>query len=402
MYILHCKEILKNRSKRSIIFPNSKAERKNQMNKTGKNKFDLDTPCLVLDMDLLERNLATMQHAVREAEKNIRPHVKTHKCSALAKKQIEAGAIGVCAAKLTEAEALAEAGISNILITAPVVTQAKMERLVNLAGEDPTSMVVVDNAETITLLDAASRQRNLTLDVLLDLNVGLDRTGVKPSDAAAVAEHIGACHNLRLRGVQAYAGHVQHIHSYEKRKETSLHALKSAAKVFRDLEAAYPDCIIFSASGTGTFDIDCAIPELTELQVGSYAVMDAEYLAVGSEADETRFRPFEPALRLLTTVISIGHSGFVTVDAGLKTLYKDGAVPQVITPEYRSLTYDWFGDEYGKISGPHDSDLPPLGSVLELITSHCDPTINLFDNVYLTRGEKVIGTWEIDLRGCSS
>lgn len=366
-----------------------------------KNKFALDTPCLVLDIDLLERNLETMQRTVERAGKSIRPHAKTHKCSALAKKQIEAGAVGSCAAKLTEAEALAAAGLKNILITCPVVTPHKIERLANLAAEDPTIMVVVDNSKNVTMLDEAMRNRGETLNVLLDLDVGLDRTGVKPADALAVAEHIETCNNLRLRGIQAYAGHVQHISTYKERRETSLRCLDSAAQAFRDLEAAYKTCNIFSASGTGTFDIDLAIPELTELQVGSYAVMDAEYLAVGSETDDTRFVPFEPALRLLTTVISVGRAGFVTVDAGLKSLYKDGAVPRVITPEYAGLTYDWFGDEYGKVACPRESELPPLGTVLELVVSHCDPTINLFDKYFLTRGEEVIGTWQIDLRGCN-
>jgi D-serine deaminase-like pyridoxal phosphate-dependent protein len=371
------------------------------MKKVVKNKLNLDTPSLVLDMDLLERNLETMQRTVERAGKSIRPHAKTHKCSALVKKQIDAGAVGVCAAKLTEAEALAAAGLTNILITCPVVIAPKIQRLARLAAEDPTLMVVVDNNENITMLDKAIRKQGKTLNVLLDLDVGLDRTGVKPDDALEIADHIGNCNNLCLCGIQAYAGHVQHISSYKERRETSLRCLDSAAQAFRDLEAAYKTCTIFSASGTGTFDIDLAVPELTELQVGSYAVMDAEYLAVGSEADDNRFVPFAPALSLLTTVISVGHAGFVTVDAGLKSLYKDGAVPQIITPEYAGLSYDWFGDEYGKVSSTRESELPPLGTVLEMVVSHCDPTINLFDKYYLTRGEEVIGTWQIDLRGCN-
>jgi D-serine deaminase-like pyridoxal phosphate-dependent protein len=239
------------------------------------------------------------------------------------------------------------------------------------------------------------------MDVLLDVDVGLNRTGARPSDALALAGQIVARPTLRLLGIQAYAGQVQHIRSYDTRRQTSHQCLQEAVHVFRDLQATIPTCTIFSASGTGTFDIDLAVPEITELQVGSYVCMDTEYLDIGSVDNDTRFVSFDPALRLLTTVVSANHEGFVTVDAGLKTLYKDGGMPQVITPANSALEYDWFGDEYGRITGSDHSALPPLGTVLELVTSHCDPTVNLFDNYFLTRGERVTGTWPIDLRGCS-
>jgi D-serine deaminase-like pyridoxal phosphate-dependent protein len=206
---------------------------------------------------------------------------------------------------------------------------------------------------------------------------------------------------LHLRGIQAYAGHAQHIQSYEARKQTSHRCLEEAVRVFREIRARVPTCTIFSASGTGTFDIDLEVAEISELQVGSYVVMDAEYLAIGSADDGTRFVSFAPALRLLTTVISANHKEFVTVDAGLKSLYKDGAKPQVIVPQDSAWVYDWFGDEYGRITSTASSELPALGTVLELVTSHCDPTINLFDRYHLTRGDEVVGTWPIDLRGCS-
>jgi len=370
------------------------------MSATVKNKSDLDTPCLVLDMDVLERNLQMMQAAADGAGKNLRPHVKTHKCSSLARKQIEAGAIGVCVAKVSEADSLIKAGLDNILITGPVVTPGKIERLIDLLGLSPNLMVVVDHPGNIELLDTALRTKGLSLDVLLDVDIGLNRTGVSPPDALALAERIVSRPHLHLRGIQAYAGHVQHIRSYDTRKHTSHQCLQGAVRVFREIQASVPTCTIFSASGTGTFDIDLAVAETTELQVGSYVCMDTEYLNIGSADDDTRFATFAPALRLLTTVISANHKGFVTVDAGLKSLYKDGGKPQVIVPEDSSFEYDWFGDEYGRITSTDNSELPALGSVLELVTSHCDPTINLFDKFYLTRGTEVVGTWPIDLRGC--
>ncbi len=371
------------------------------MASTGKYKSDLDTPCLVLDMNVLEQNLQKMQAAVEHAGKNLRPHVKTHKCSSLARMQIGAGAIGVCVAKVSEAEALVKAGLDNILLTGPVVTPRKIERLVDLLRTSPSLMVVVDHPGNIELLDAVLRTRGMVMDVLLDVDVGLNRTGVRPPDALALADRIVALPHLRLLGIQAYAGHVQHIRSYDTRKHTSYQCLKEAIRVFRELRATVPTCTIFSASGTGTFDIDLAVPEISELQVGSYACMDTEYLEIGSADNDARFVSFDPALRLLTTVISANHEGLVTVDAGLKSLYKDGGKPQVIVPENSALEYNWFGDEYGMITSTDNSELPPIGTVLELVTSHCDPTVNLFDSYYLTRGKEVNGTWPIDLRGCS-
>lgn len=371
------------------------------MSVSVKGKFDLDTPCLVLDLDILEKNLRKMQAAVDQSGKNIRPHAKTHKCSSLARMQIETGAIGVCAAKVSEAEALVKAGLGGILISGPVPTPGKIKRLVEILADSPSLMTVVDHRDSVTLLDSALRERGLSMNVLLDVDVGLHRTGMSPAGASELAKYILSCKTLRLRGIQAYAGQVQHIRSYDARKTASHQCLQEAVPVFRELQSRTETCTIFSASGTGTFDIDLAVPEITELQVGSYACMDAEYLGIGSTENPTQFTSFGPALRLLTTVISANQKGFVTVDAGLKSLYRDGGKPQVMGSESFGMEYNWFGDEYGMISYPDHSPIPPIGTVLELITSHCDPTINLFDRFHLTRGTEVIGTWPIDLRGCS-
>ena len=368
---------------------------------SAQNKYDLDPPCLVLDLDVLDLNLQKMQAAARRAGKTLRPHAKTHKCSSLARKQIEAGACGVCAAKVSEAEALVKAGITGILITGPVATPKKITRLVDMLAATPSLITVVDHRDSIDLLDAALRQRGMSMDVLLDVDIGLHRTGVRAANALDLADYILSRPALRLRGVQAYAGQVQHISSYEARKAASHKHLQEAVPVFRELKGVVDTCAIFSSSGTGTFDIDLTVPEVTELQVGSYACMDTEYLAIGSAEDSTQFAPFGPALRLLTTVVSRNQIGYVTVDAGLKSLYRDGGVPQVIGSGHSGMVYDWFGDEYGKVTCPGNGELPSIGTVLELVVSHCDPTINLFDRYYLTKGTEVVGVWPIDLRGCS-
>jgi len=365
------------------------------------NKYELDTPCLTIDVDILEQNLAAMQAVARAAGKDLRPHAKTHKCSLLAKKQIQAGAIGVCTAKVSEAEVLADAGVSGILVTGPVVSAQKIRRLTAVLKKDPTVMVVVDNPENARRLDEAAQACRLSLDVLMDIDVGMGRTGVLPESALELAGHITKCRNLRLKGIQAYAGFVQHIRSYAERKQVSLTCMRRAADLLLALQAKEPACKIFSGTGTGTYDIDIQIAELTELQVGSYAVMDADYLDNAAKDDAARFSGFKPALTLLTTVVSVNRPEFVTVDAGLKALYRDGGVPFIVTPEFAHLKYGWFGDEYGKLSRAGNGNLPKLGTVLEVVTSHCDPTINQFDCFYATRGEKVIDRWPIDLRGKS-
>lgn len=371
------------------------------MKNTIKDKSRLDTPCIILDLDVLDGNLRKMQNLANRYGKKLRPHAKTHKCSALSQMQIEMGAVGACVAKVSEAEALVNAGVSGILITGPVSTATKIHKLIKILKRDQSLMVVVDHRDSIDLLSTALANKGLSMDVLLDIDVGLNRTGVLPAKALDLATYILSRKNLRLRGIQAYAGHIQHIPSYNSRKSESYKCLEMVVPIFRELKAMSEHCTIFSSSGTGTADIDLIVPEITELQVGSYACMDTEYLAIGSGEDSRQFLAFPPALRLLTTVVSVNHEGFVTVDAGLKSLYKDGGKPQVITPENSSLEYDWFGDEYGRITSTNNSDLPGLGTVLELVTSHCDPTINLFDNFFLTRGKKVTGTWPIDLRGRS-
>jgi len=276
-------------------------------------KYELDTPCLTIDIDILEHNLADMQAAARAAGKNLRPHAKTHKCSLLAKKQIEAGAIGACAAKVSEAEVLADASVQGILITGPVVTTQKIERLAAILKKDSTIMVVVDHPENVRRLEEAMQDRHLLLDVLLDIDVGLARTGVLPDSALELAGHIANSGNLRLKGIQAYAGFVQHIRSYPERKKASLECMHRAADLFCNLKEKERGCTIFSGTGTGTYDIDIQIPELTELQVGSYAVMDAEYLNIAAKNDPARFSDFQPALTLLSTVVSVNNPEFESV-----------------------------------------------------------------------------------------
>ena len=365
----------------------------------GDSKWNLDTPCLVIDQDILEQNIGNMQAHLASFGKQLRPHAKTHKCSIIAKKQIAAGGVGICVAKVSEAEALVKAGLRGGLITSPVVTDQKIVRLMECLFRDPEIMVVVDNPTNARMLNEAARKQGGLLSVLVDLDPGMGRTGVPFREGLALGQWIHSLPAMRLRGIQCYAGSVQHILDFQERKEASLGWLAQAAEVFRQFRRNGLPIEIFTGSGTGTYEIDCQVPELTDLQAGSYTLMDTEYLQIGCSQNPQKFEKFPPALTLLTAVISSNHPGFCTVDAGLKALYHHGGIPSVLHPEGLGLTYEWRGDEHGKISLPGPGRKFEIGEILELVVSHCDPTVNLFDFFYITRGGTVVDVWPIDLRG---
>jgi D-serine deaminase-like pyridoxal phosphate-dependent protein len=368
-------------------------------NYIGESKWNLDTPCLVVDQEILEQNIQTMQSYLTSLGKQLRPHAKTHKCSRIAQKQVEAGCRGICVAKMSEAEVLVERGFRGVLITSPVVTDLKIERLMDCLSRDPELMVVVDSPTNARTLNEAARKNGLELSVLVDLDPGMGRTGAAFQDGLALGRWIEGLPCLRLRGIQCYAGHVQHIPSFEQRQQASVGWLNQAAEVFRQFQKNGLPCAIFTGSGTGTHEIDCQVAELTDLQAGSYTLMDAEYLNIGSSQNPLKFEKFPPALTLLTTVISSNHPGFFTVDAGLKALYHHGGTPSVLHPDGLGLTYEWRGDEHGRINVPGAIRKFEIGEVLELVVSHCDPTVNLFDAFFVTRKSVVVDVWPIDMRG---
>jgi D-serine deaminase-like pyridoxal phosphate-dependent protein len=366
------------------------------------NKMELDTPCLVIEKSALEFNLNIMREHSHNTKVNIRPHVKTHKCSQLAKLQIKYGAIGISAAKVSEAEVLINAGIKNILITSPVVTENKIRRLISCVEKAHETLIVVDNERNLQDLNEAGQSIQSKINVLIDLDSGIGRTGIKPENALNFALKIGQFKWLNLMGIQCYAGNLQHITSYEERKTRSLQIMEMASSVVKQLRQSEIHCSILTGTGTGTYDIDVDASEITEIQPGSYTVMDVEYSIIGSKTNGASFTTFKPAMTLLTTVISSNRKEHVTVDSGTKSIYFDAHnKPQIIS--HKGLHYDWggFGDEHGKITADKSGHLPKNGEVLELIVPHCDPTINLFDKFYIVENGVVEDIWEIDLRGMS-
>ena len=367
----------------------------------GKNKLELDTPCLTIDINALKKNLAVMQKFGQKNAINIRPHCKTHKCSRLAQMQIEYGAIGVCVAKVSEAEVLINNGINNVLITSPVITSNKLNRFQKCLQKSPGTLLVVDNENNLKDLNLLGENIQTKVNVLIDLNSGIGRTGINNEKVIAFAQLISTYPWLKLVGVQCYAGNLQHIHSYQERKERSLKVMKAASGVVRQLNEHGFNCNILTGTGTGTYDIDMQDTLVTEIQPGSYTVMDVEYREIESEFN-SKFNTFTNAMSLLTTVISSNNENHVTVDAGTKGIYVDAHhKPHIIN--FDGLHYDWngFGDEHGKITADAGFKLPVNLDVIELIVPHCDPTINLYDYFYIIENDIVIDVWDIDLRGKS-
>ncbi|MCZ6508544.1 MAG: DSD1 family PLP-dependent enzyme [Acidobacteria bacterium] len=367
---------------------------------TAKELNELDTPALLIDVEVLEANLARMARHAKERGIALRPHVKTHKCPILAAMQIELGAIGVCAAKVGEAEVMVDAGINNVLITSPVVTTEKIRRVIDLAKRSPGLQIVVDQARTAGDFDEAARAAGIVLRVLMALDTGTRRTGIALGQPALDLAHaVTRCKGLQMDGLQAYAGHVMHVGGHAERKKRSTDALAACLDTKHLLEKAGYDIGVFSGGGTGTFDIDSEIEGMTDLQVGSYLFMDVQYRAIG-DVDSEVFDSFQPSLFVLATAISQPVPELITVDAGYKAFANE---PQA-KPEFRKLDgmeYFYGGDEHGIVRFTGDARPLRLGDKAELLVSHCDPTVNLYDVFHPYRDGRVEELWPISARGKS-
>lgn len=348
---------------------------------TVTSKKDILTPALLLDLNAFESNLARMIEQVKKTGKNLRPHAKAHKCPEIAKRQIAAGAIGVCVATLAEAELMTRAGIPGVLLTSPVTDANKIERIVKTGV-----MVAVDHLMQVDLYQQAAKAANRTVDVLVDLDVGDHRTGAASlAQAVEIAEAVDRASNLRLRGLQGYSGAASHTMPVPERQQVTRKAFVALAEVRDALAKKGLNTEILTGGSTGTWQMDTAMPEPTELQAGSFVLMDVDYAKAGSD--------FQHALKVVGTVISANHKAFVTVDSGIKSFATDRA----FGPEAPSLpgsNYRFGGDEFGYLDLAGQQSVK-LGDRIEFIPPHCDPTMNLYDTVYACRGEKVEGVWPV-------
>jgi D-serine deaminase-like pyridoxal phosphate-dependent protein len=351
----------------------------------GQKLQDVDTPALVLDLGAFEQNLSTLKSSVGDSVR-IRPHAKTNKCPDVAKRQIALGAVGVCCQKVSEAEAMVEGGIGDVLVSNEVVGAPKLARLAVLAKKARLG-ICVDSAEGLAQLKASGAD----VDVYVEIEVGMKRCGVAPgAPAVALATEILG-QGMRFGGLQAYHGRAQHLRTMEERHAVIETAAQHVGHTKRMLQEAGIACPIVTGAGSGTYMFEVQSGVWDEIQPGSYAFMDADY---ARNEWATPLPRFEHALFVLATVMSRPSPGLAIVDAGLKASSVDSGMPGIW--QRPGLTYTHASDEHGWVEGP---EAPRLGEKLLLVPGHCDPTINLYDWYVCVRRGVVEALWPITARG---
>ncbi|MEA2412186.1 MAG: hypothetical protein QOC77_2747 [Thermoleophilaceae bacterium] len=349
---------------------------------------ELDTPCLVVDLDVFERNVRTCME--RLAHVDVRPHQKTAKSPPVARRLLDAGARGICVAKLSEAEVMLDAGIDDVLITTELAGELKARRLAALIGRHPGARlrVVVDSVEGAAAIDAALDR---PVEALLDVNVGQNRCGVAPEDALALADALAGLEGLRLVGIQGYEGNLQHVRDPAERRSRCDRSMARLAVAVEALRAGGHAVDVVTTGGTGTAEFCAAHEHVTEVQPGSFVFMDADYLDDGGV-------PYGPALTAIATVISRPAPDRAVVDAGLKTLSDDsGPARPADAPGW---SYHHAGDEHGLLTPTGDDPRPlAVGDRVALLPSHIDTTINLHDVLHAQRGGVIEETWPVAARG---
>ncbi len=349
---------------------------------------DLPTPALLLDFDILNANIAAMANHAGKTGKRLRPHAKAHKCIHIAKRQMDAGAVGLCVATVSEAELMGRAGITGVLLTSPIADPRKCERMASLCTVSEGLMAVVDNAEQVRMYGEAAEAAGVKMELLVDLDVGDHRTGIAPGKPALeLAQRITGTNGLSFAGLQAYSVRASDMRADVGRAEFSIGTLQLASETKALLESHGISVGIVTGASTGTYECDASVPQITELQSGPYALMDRAYARVGGIE-------FRHAMSVLATVISANHEDRVTIDAGFKAFSTDRPFgPEAADVD--GVRYEWAGDEFGYLFLDHPARKIRLGDRLRFIPPHCDPTVNLYDRFYVCRGDAVEEIWPV-------
>lgn len=355
----------------------------------------LSTPALLLDLDYFEANLRSMADAAARAGRKVRPHVKAHKSVAVGRRQLAAGAIGLCCATVREVETMAAAGLDGLLLTTPVVAPAMIGRLLAARERIDDLAVVVDCMAGVEAL-AARAQPEWPLGVLIDIDMGQSRTGVtEVANAVELARRMAALPSLRYLGVQAYYGHLQHVPTLTERRAKLREKWQQLNAFLDALQAAGLPAAIVSGGGTGTHHLDLEEGPFTEIQPGSYLFLDKQYGAVELAPGDA---PFRTALTLATRVVSNAQPDRVIVDAGLKAMATEAGPPLVATGAPPGSSYIFMGDEHGGLLCPDGASRPALGALVTLIAPHCDPTVNLHAQLHVVRDGRLVDIWPIEAR----
>jgi 3-hydroxy-D-aspartate aldolase len=364
----------------------------------GMPEAEIQTPCLILDLDALERNIKKMGDYAKAHGMRHRVHGKMHKSVDVAKLQVElGGACGVCCQKVSEAEVFARGGIKDVLVSNQVRDPAKIDRLARLPKLGARAIVCVDDLANVADLSAAAVKHGTTIECLVEIDCGAGRCGVTTTPAVIeIAKAIDAAPGLKFAGLQAYQGAMQHLDSYDERMAKTTIAINMVRDAVEGLKAEGLECDIVGGGGTGSYYFESNSGVYNELQCGSYAFMDADYGRIldqnGNRIDRGEW---ENALFILTSVMSHAKADKAIVDAGLKAQSVDSGLPVIFGRE--DVTYVKCSDEHGVVADPEG--VLKVNDKLRLVPGHCDPTCNVHDWYVGLRGGKVEVVWPVSARG---
>ena len=366
--------------------------------KPGMAEADIQTPCLVLDLDALERNIRKMGDYAKAHGMRHRAHGKMHKSVDVMKLQERlGGAIGVCCQKVSEAEVFVRGGIKDVLVSNQVRDPAKIDRLARLPKLGSRIIVCVDDLANVAELSEAAVRHGTTIECFVEIDCGAGRCGVTTTEAVVeIARAIAAAPGLKFTGIQAYQGAMQHLDSYEDRKARLDAAIAQVKAAVDGLRAAGLEPELVSGGGTGSYYFESGSGVYNELQCGSYAFMDADYGRIrdkdGHRIDQGEW---ENALFILTSIMSHAKADKAICDAGLKAQSVDSGLPFVFGRT--DVKYIKCSDEHGVIEDPQG--VLKVGDKLRLVPGHCDPTCNVHDWYVGVRGGKVEAVWPVSARG---
>lgn len=356
----------------------------------GMPKEEIDTPALVIDLDIMEANIAKMASYFAGRKSNIRPHFKTHKCPNIAHKQLQAGAAGITCAKVEEAEALVNGGVlRNILIANQIVAKPKIAKLMGL-NRHAEVMVCVDDPQNVADLSDAAQVFGVELGVLVEVNVGMNRCGVDTAtEALELAKKVERAKGLKFMGLQGYEGHVVMVPDFDERKAAVHRDMQRLLDAREMIEKAGLRVSVVDGAGTGTYNITGEIPGVDEIQAGSYLFVDANYLKV--------LKDFQPSLTVLTTVMRRPYNGRAVTDSGMKAVSNDQAMPQPLDLE--GVKVKRLAEEHALLELENPRRDLKLGDKIDLIPGHVCTTVNLHDRYYGVRNGKVEVIWPVTGRG---
>jgi D-serine deaminase-like pyridoxal phosphate-dependent protein len=348
---------------------------------------DIETPALLLDKKKFDSNARKMSDFFVGKNVKVRPHAKTHKCARIAKEQLAKGAIGITCAKLSEAESMVENGIEKILIANEIVEEAKIRRLA-LLNRKAKTMVALDDYENAVDISSIACEFGLRIPVLVDVNVGMNRCGVEPDECVKFVKAILQRPGLEFAGIMGYEGHAVLVPDIEERRKKAVKSMETLVSCANAIKAEGVRVDIVSGGGTGTYNISSKVEGITEIQAGSYILMDNRYSGVTPE--------FEKALSVLCTVISAKSPDRIVTDCGVKAVAKDFGMPTV--KDRPDLDIRMLCEENAVICA-NSANIPHVGDKLEIYPSHICTTVALHDKYHVIEKGNVVDVWDINARG---